>query len=204
MSYLINDPVMGMNRVFAKVSGNEIVEYPVYENHIVARSEPLDIYTLCVFDVKPNLGPYEYAKEVPELVDGIVKVHYVVESLTLQQILSKLVVGSPVLGMQTTPVNIADLSPEEVSRIIELVTEYVQNKLDAFAQEKQYDNMLSLVSYSVSSNTTFSAEATHGMDLRDQTWGALAIYLNDVQNGIVPVPNKIEEIDTNLPALTWV
>ena len=60
----------------------------------------------------------------------------------------------------------------------------VQSALDAFAKEKDFDNINDAVSYIDSTNNTWSQEAVHAIAIRDSAWQAF--YANEP-----------------LPTLTW-
>lgn len=79
----------------------------------------------------------------------------------------------------------------------------IQARLDAFAQTRLYANMDSLCTYVTSTNTQFAAEAARGVQLRDDTWIAAGMILNEVKGGSRPVPETLADIEDELPELTW-
>lgn len=190
------------NKVYARIAGNEILEYPVTALHIQNRGEPLDWYTEVTYDPKPTIPTFHYAREIPRVVDGKVRVSYQVEALTLSSLLRQINPIDP-LNPLSAPVDIANVDPEAINTIKALTTQHVQQKLDAFALEKGYDNLLSATSYKDSSVVQFSTEATIAIQLRDQVWGALYTYFDAVVAGTQPVPATIADIEAQLPAFTW-
>lgn len=78
-----------------------------------------------------------------------------------------------------------------------------QNRLDFFARGRLYDGILSLCTYATSPNPKFAAEGQKGVELRDATWTKLYEVLEEVQNGTRPMPSSYEEIEGELPMLTW-
>lgn len=81
-------------------------------------------------------------------------------------------------------------------------TDAIQRRLDAFAQERGYDGIMSVCSYFGSSNPRFKAEADRAIALRDATWDAGYALLDEVLSGARPMPT-LEEVFAELPALVW-
>lgn len=79
----------------------------------------------------------------------------------------------------------------------------VQDRLDAFARTRNYDNILSACTYATSSITKFRLEGQYCVDIRDQTWATLYQILDDVQNGIRTMPTDYQEVEPLLPVLVW-
>jgi len=191
---------------YARIDGLTILEYPVSALHIQNRGEPLEWYTEVQYDPKPQIATFHYARELPRVVQtpsgAKVQVSYQVEAFTLSNLLSQI---SPMSMMPsaTTPVAIADVDPAAIETIRTLATLHVQQRLDKFAQDKGYDNLLAATSYKDSSVIAFSTEATIAIQLRDQVWGALYTYFNAVIIGTQPVPTSIADIEAQLPAFSW-
>jgi hypothetical protein len=89
------------------------------------------------------------------------------------------------------------------ARLKEQMLEAIQQRLDAFAKQRGYDNILSACTYATSTVTKFKAEGQRCVDLRDQTWAAAYAFMQDVQDGKRAVPTTEEEVVSSLPALTW-
>jgi hypothetical protein len=78
----------------------------------------------------------------------------------------------------------------------------IQRLLDATAQARGYDHMLSLCSYAESTNARFKAEALAGMAWRDAVWAKAGQVLDQVQAGTRAVPTEAELLG-QLPAISW-
>lgn len=79
----------------------------------------------------------------------------------------------------------------------------VQDRLDSFARSKGYDGILSACTYATSSIVKFKVEGQYCVDSRDRTWGTLYQILAEVQSGNRLIPNGYEDIEKDLPVLTW-
>jgi len=79
----------------------------------------------------------------------------------------------------------------------------IQARLDAFAQTRAYDGILSACTYVTSSVPRFAADAAYCVAARDGTWSVAYAILADVQAGVRPVPQSMEDIEAELPVLAW-
>ena len=95
---------------------------------------------------------------------------------------------------------------EKIASAYEQLDSMVEHRLDSFAKEKKYANIVSACSYATSSNPTFSAEAAYCVKMRDETYAKCYELINDilpkVQAGLRPIP-EWEEIEAQLPVLSW-
>lgn len=78
-----------------------------------------------------------------------------------------------------------------------------QQRLDIFAQTRNYDGVLSLCTYASSPNAKFQAEGQYGVEARDTTWTKLLNILAEVEAGTRPMPTGYAEIEPELPPLVW-
>ena len=78
-----------------------------------------------------------------------------------------------------------------------------QLRLDAWAKTRNYDGILSLCTYATSTVSKFAAEGRAGVNARDATWAKLYQILDDVEQGLRPAPSGYDEIELELPVLTW-
>ena len=95
---------------------------------------------------------------------------------------------------------------EKIASAYQQLDSMVEHRLDSFAKEKKYANIVSACSYATSSNPTFSAEAAYCVRMRDETYAKCYELINDilpkVQAGLRPIP-EWEEIEAQLPVLSW-
>ncbi len=93
--------------------------------------------------------------------------------------------------------------------IAETIADYenrVQQRLDAFARTKTYENMLSACTYATSTNPVFQVEGQYCVAMRDATWAAAQTFLNGALAAVTAGERGIpawEEVEKKLPILEW-
>lgn len=92
---------------------------------------------------------------------------------------------------------------EQSERIKSLILEAVQNRLDAFAKTRNYDNILSACTYATDINARFALEGSYCVAARGATWQTLYDILAQVESGVRPAPTCFADIESELPTLTW-
>jgi len=95
-----------------------------------------------------------------------------------------------------------DPPPPAPEQIITAYTAAVQAHLDAFAQTRNYDGILSAATYATSAVPKFQAEGQYAVEARDATWAMCYAILADVQGGQRAMPSQAELL-AELPALVW-
>lgn len=75
-------------------------------------------------------------------------------------------------------------------------------QLDRFAQEKGYDNILSLVTYRDDVYTRFRKEAERGIAVRSHYWSIFTEFNESVLGG-AEFPRTVEGISKMFPNLNW-
>lgn len=85
----------------------------------------------------------------------------------------------------------------------ESIVNKTQERLDTFAKANGYDSILSACTYADSVVLKFAAEGKRCKELRDTTWLKAWEILSQVQQGLRAVPSSFEDIESELPALTW-
>jgi len=102
---------------------------------------------------------------------------------------------------------VEDMTSDEIlavdARIQRDIINTTQCRLDAFAQLRGYDGIMSACTYSDSSIPAFSTEGKYAVVARDTTWAALYTLLADVEAGTKPKPVGYEDVEALLPTLTW-
>lgn len=104
------------------------------------------------------------------------------------------------LAASNTPEPAPGLTPDQLQAEF---TAAIQRRLDAFAQTRGYDGILSACTYATDPNPRFAAEGQRAVDLRSQTWAKGYEILADVQAGTRSMPASLADIEPELPALAW-
>ena len=92
---------------------------------------------------------------------------------------------------------------EQKNQIKTSIVQQTQQRLDDFANTKNYDGIMSCCTYASSTNQQFISEAEYCISARDATWTTLYQILSDVENNIRPIPSSFTEIEPELPVLEW-
>lgn len=105
-----------------------------------------------------------------------------------------------VWGIRPLTVDEAAQKQQQIQNEIVTAT---QQRLDIFAQTRNYDGILSACTYAASSNSQFSLEGHCAVQARDATWAKLYQILAEVQAGTRPMPSGYADIEPELPVLAW-
>ena len=87
---------------------------------------------------------------------------------------------------------------DTAEEIIRRYSDAVQDALDAFAQTRRYDGIMSTCSYANSTDPVFAAEAAYCIRLRDETWRQAYSIMDAVIAGTHPMPT-VAELLSELP-----
>ncbi len=85
----------------------------------------------------------------------------------------------------------------------ESIVAAVQNRLDTFAQTRNYDGILSACTYATSANPQRALEGQYAITARDATWDAVYAFQAAVNAGTTPVPTRYAAVEVTLPPLVW-
>lgn len=83
------------------------------------------------------------------------------------------------------------------------IVKTTQQRLDDFANTRNYSGILSACTYATSTHPKFQAEGQYCVQARDSTWAKLYEILAEVEAGERPVPAGYAEIESELPVLEW-
>jgi hypothetical protein len=128
--------------------------------------------------------------------------------------LQKVVEIAPVrdnFGIWRQTWNVVNLTGDELAQaesaqqqhIKRSIVQATQDRLDAFARTRQYDDIKSACTYAGCSVPKFNTEGSYCQDRRAETWQALYDILAEVQAGTRPMPSSFADIEPELPALVW-
>jgi len=94
------------------------------------------------------------------------------------------------------------LAGERMVALKQSLTSAVQKHMDDTAQERNFDDILSLCTYATSAKPKFKAEGQAGVEWRDDVWLYCYAELDKVLAGERGTPTTQELID-ELPVFTW-
>jgi hypothetical protein len=124
------------------------------------------------------------------------------------EIYTKVLEGTPVEtnGVWYQTWTIEPCSAEEVTQNIETaktnLQDAVQNRLDSFAQTRNYNSMMSCCTYATSTNPKFQQEAQYCVQARDAHWGVCYVVLEQFESGQRTMPT-VAELLSLMPPLEW-
>lgn len=189
--------------VFARVIDGAVVEYPVSRLHITNRSHPIEWYTPVVDVNKPEVPAFHYVTSKLDVGDGLVYATYEVVPYSLSQLLAR--INSKSMD-RPGPANvmISEVEPELVQRILQMTSDYAEQKLEEFVATRGYYSLNNLLSrYTGSTIPKFAAEANRAQVLLDGLWARLTTYYTEIAEGARSVPSNINEIDEIIGEFTW-
>ena len=93
--------------------------------------------------------------------------------------------------------------PIQPDQLLAQIVQATQTRLDVFAQERNYDGILSACSYATSTVPKFQTEGQYCVQARDATWAALYVILAQIQAGERPLPQGYADLEAQLPILAW-
>jgi hypothetical protein len=86
--------------------------------------------------------------------------------------------------------------------IQEILVSAIQQHLDATAQTRAYDGIISLCTYATSPSPKFAAEGQAGVEWRDACWAKGYEILAEYRKGLRQIPMP-DELIAELPAMVW-
>ena len=92
---------------------------------------------------------------------------------------------------------------EQIEQVKQAITDATSERLNSFAQTRNYDSILSACTYATSSAPQFAKEGQYCVNIRDATWGKLYQIMQEVEAGTRPMPTGFADIESELPVLDW-
>lgn len=78
-----------------------------------------------------------------------------------------------------------------------------QSRMDAFAQTRGYDSMLSACTYATSATEPYKTEGQYCVTARDASWSDFYAYFAACEAGSQPWPTSFSDVVPFLPVLEW-
>lgn len=191
-------------QLMARIVDGQIVDCPVDVDFVNQRNNPTDDYIPVLSAELPVINTliqkietsYQY------FVTHVLTVHKVL-SRTIEELLVDVQATGTPDGNGGVTLNIANIPLPLVMAVAGAATDRTQQRLDQFASTRGYDDIGSACTYFNSTFLKFRTEGEYCIELRDSTWTALYTYLDGVQQGVTPVPQKWEDIEVVLPIPAW-
>lgn len=95
-----------------------------------------------------------------------------------------------------------DKTLKSIEQTLEEYQVAVQQRLDTFAQTRNYDGILSACTYATSAVARFKTEGQYCVSVRDATWAKCYEILDAVNSNSRPMPT-LEQLMSELPVLSW-
>ena len=180
------------NNLYALIKDNEIVEYPITEDHIKNRSHPITDYVICSYLNKPDITNLQHLTTKARLsLDGsnqVVIVEYMVNDFSLEDLLS-------IVYKDKDVVYYRDLDQGIAERILNLVLDRIYKELDNYANKRFYFSFLEMVSFISSTNNKYITEAIKAVKIRDDIRTAWLTLISNLTTNIRPFIKNYEEIE---------
>lgn len=208
--------------VYARVDAGKIVEYPVYEIHIVNRAHPKDWYVEVERSAHPETTVYQYVSEKLELVGKRAVLSYEVKDHELAHLFSmvyntpdrvaspldgtsfgfpKANLGAPVATLPDMFISTAPVGYAEA--LAAAVDKFVTQRLTDFVLASGFSSIVSLVSYKDSTVPEWSALANEFIVMRDLTWTTVIDLQRKLTAGEVAIPKSLSDFVALLPDLSY-
>lgn len=203
-----------------RVADGAIQEAYLTKEMIAVRGHPLGWYVPIVYEVMPQVTEFQFAKPTMRLMGNVqpdvngfftdcqVHVTYAVEDKSLQALL-RAVFGSLAFDQKLMPfVQPAEAKPVVVSSemlkaIKAQAKKELEKALDAFAKERDYDNIDRLCSHATSTEPEWQKEALIGVEKRDASWKAFYKLFDGYEADPITLFKTLQEFKAQLPSLTW-
>lgn len=191
-------------KVYAKVHENGYIEYPITLQHIAARNQRVEDYNIVIEGRKPELPPFHEYENDLYYYDGHVRLDYKVKPISLSSLLNSIYQTS-VVDLTLGPIDkfFSDVDPSLAARIQKLAGDYIDEKLNNFVAERGFKSIESAVTYADDPNPQLSGSGARAKAVRSEVYTIMRSYLSNVVNNTVPVPRSLDDIDSNIPPMTW-
>lgn len=175
----------------ARIIDGVVVER-IQSEALESRTLPPEWYTPVQAELHPGLLPGKDVSEITSVIDGVLHVRYVVTDLTVGAILALM-----------NSVRSGDYYDQTLAALWLRAETLVEDKLNAWAQSRGYNDIDRLVSYASSKDVQRSIEGQRGVDQRDALYDAYYAYVEQVKAGTQPIPKAISDILKHIPDPVW-
>ena len=195
---------MSEEKVYAKVHDNGEIEYPVYLQHIQARNQSVTDYEEVVFGRKPPLPPFHEYRADLYYYDGRVRHDFIVQPIPLSGLLNT--IYRPDLSnltLESVDIFYSDIDPDLAARVQKLAGDHVDHKLNEFVAQRGFKSIESSITYENDANPILAASGARAKAVRSEVYTIMNAYLASIINNTIPIPRSVDQIDENIPPMTW-
>lgn len=182
--------------MYAKINRDQIVTYPYNLSQLK--------YDYPDTSFPPSLPEDELARWGVVSVMGTGQPEFDPINQTVEEVLPIFVPSS---GRWEQQWSVRSATQGEIDERVDLIKKSIigktQFRLDSFARTRDYDSILSACTYVNSPTVKFASEAMYCVQQRDATWSKLYEIMGDIESGARPMPTKFEDIEGELPDLSW-
>jgi hypothetical protein len=189
--------------VFARVKGNVILEYPITSEEIHNRKIPFSSFVNVVYLNNPKVEDHQTYDVQKAVVGKEVHVTFVVRNMTLDELLTYLLVREKQTNREATRVSLSNVTMEDAQAVSQATEVEAVKRLNELARSRRYDSIDSAASFRDSHIEKFRDEAARMIYLRSQLFADLEQYETKVLTGELPVPRSASEVFSHLVPIVW-
>lgn len=189
--------------VFARIKGSVILEYPITSEEIHNRRIPLSAYNQVIYTNNPKVEDHQTYDVQKTVVGKFLHITFVVRNMTLDELLTSLLVREKQTNSQATRVSLSNVTAEDAKAVSKATEVEAVKRLNEMAQERRYDSIDSASSFRDSHIEKFRNEAERMIFVRSQLFADLEEYETKVLTGQLPIPTSASEVFGHLVPITW-
>lgn len=192
-----------LHNVFARVSGGEVIEFPITMEMIKNRNAPLSMFYQVVYTNDPEVSIHQKYSLEFKVENRQVHVTIVVVDFTLDELLKKLASDANYLYPSAGRPKFENVPMESIQKVSELIEQEALKRLNALAESRRYSSIDSAPAFKDSHIEKFKAEAGRMIFLRSQVFSDLERYEQKIFTTELPIPLSSDEVFSHLEEISW-
>lgn len=190
------------SKLYARVQGGKVIEYPVTTEIIQKRGHTVAQYYE-VFEKSVDLGNLAgmIIDTVMTIEGHIVEITHTTREKTLEEMV--FFFRKAFENGAWVPFNYADIPAGEIKAFQKKLGQAATDALNTVVKER-YDSLDALLSrYSNSSNPVWKKEAVFFQTAVDTLWTKLIAYFQELASSTKPLPVSMSDVEVLIKAPTW-
>ena len=190
------------SKLYARVQGGKVIEYPVTTEIIQKRGHTVAQYYE-VFEKSVDLGNLAgmIIDTVITIEGHIVEITHTTREKTLEEMI--FFFRKAFENGAWVPFNYADIPAGEIKAFQKKLGQAATDALNTVVKER-YDSLDALLSrYSNSSNPVWKKEAVFFQTAVDTLWTKLIAYFKELASSTKPLPVSMSDVEVLIKAPTW-